>query len=250
MKILNVGDLHGRKVLDQVKLKINDYDLSIFLGDYVDPYPMENNNYSGKDLLKYLEDIIQIKKDNMDKVILLLGNHDVHYFYNNDYCSRYNHSLRLELNKIYLNNLQLFQVAHQIDNNIWTHAGVTKKWLKKYNHIFKEYKLEKDYSNLSNILNELLYSEHRDILWECSPYRGTSWDDVGGPMWADIQESCLSVLPGINQYVGHTSLTKVHCEKRNNGDGEGTITYCDISSETLDKEGKRHNNLDFHIVEL
>lgn len=250
MKILTIGDLHGRKVLDQIKLKIDKSDLAIFLGDYVDPYPMEDNIYTGKDLLKYLNNIIQIKRDNPDKVILLLGNHDVHYFYNDEYCTRYDYSLRPFLSKIYLSNLHLFQVAHQIDNNLWTHAGVTKKWLKKYESIFKEYGLKKDYSNLADILNELLYTEHRDILWEISPYRGASWDNVGGPLWADAQESCLSVLPNMKQFVGHTSLIKKEHVKRNNGDGEGEVTYCDILSETVDKNGKRIINTDCHTMEL
>ena len=123
--------------------------------------------------------------------------------------------------------------------------------LKKYEQELSEFNLEKDYSNLANVLNEMLYSEsYRYSLWESSPYRGSAWTDVGGPMWADFQESCLSVLPGIKQFVGHTGLSEVKNIKRNNGDGEGEVTYCDILCETIDKKGKRRINTDCYVLEL
>lgn len=52
---------------------------TIFLGDYLDPYTY----YDGilpSEALEEFNDILHFKKQNSDRVTLLLGNHDVHYF--------------------------------------------------------------------------------------------------------------------------------------------------------------------------
>ena len=72
MKTLTVGDLHGKDVwkeIDTIR-----YDKIIFVGDYVDCFTTSN-----VEIKHNLEQIIRYKKDNMDKVVLLLGNHDVQY---------------------------------------------------------------------------------------------------------------------------------------------------------------------------
>jgi glutamate racemase len=48
----------------------------VFLGDYLDPY----ENINREALICNLKDIIQLKKEHIDNVVLLLGNHDLHYF--------------------------------------------------------------------------------------------------------------------------------------------------------------------------
>ena len=70
MNIVIVPDVHGRdfwkKVLNTEADKI------IFLGDYLDHYPDESTNEHD---IENFKEIIQFKKDNSDKVTLLLGNH-------------------------------------------------------------------------------------------------------------------------------------------------------------------------------
>lgn len=46
----------------------------VFLGDYLNPY----GSYDYDDILNNLADIIDYKRNNMERVILLLGNNDLH----------------------------------------------------------------------------------------------------------------------------------------------------------------------------
>ena len=74
-QIVIVPDVHGRtfwrKILD------NTEDQIIFLGDYSDPYP--NEEFTHEDALRELSAIIEFKKSDLERVVLLIGNHDDHY---------------------------------------------------------------------------------------------------------------------------------------------------------------------------
>jgi predicted phosphodiesterase len=73
-KITIIGDLHGRDIWKRIVDENPDSDLYIFVGDYFDSFDI--------DILTQMhnfKDIIAFRKDNPDKVITLLGNHDFHY---------------------------------------------------------------------------------------------------------------------------------------------------------------------------
>ena len=74
MRILAIGDIHGR---DSWKDIINDnvFDKVVFLGDYFD----SREEISGAKQLYNFKEILQFKKYNIDKVVLLVGNHEFHY---------------------------------------------------------------------------------------------------------------------------------------------------------------------------
>lgn len=74
MKVRVIGDIHGESWWKELANDIDKIDLCIFLGDYVDSYTVSN-----EDMINNLLDIIQFKKDNSDKVILLYGNHEWNY---------------------------------------------------------------------------------------------------------------------------------------------------------------------------
>ena len=68
------GDIHGSTYWQEV---VNEHPAYryIFLGDYLDPY----EDIPRHQLIKNLKKIIQLKKKRNDDVILLVGNHDLHY---------------------------------------------------------------------------------------------------------------------------------------------------------------------------
>lgn len=73
MKILINPDIHGRIFWKYSIEHKDEFDKIVFLGDYLDPYSLnlletEEDNF---------KEIIQFKKDNPDKVVLLLGNHEI-----------------------------------------------------------------------------------------------------------------------------------------------------------------------------
>ena len=71
-KILVLGDIHGRTCWADIIEKENP-DKIIFLGDYVSPH----ENISSDQQCSNLEDILNYKEANPDKVILLRGNHKI-----------------------------------------------------------------------------------------------------------------------------------------------------------------------------
>jgi predicted MPP superfamily phosphohydrolase len=72
MNICAIGDIHGNPLWEKIVEKESDNsDLIVFLGDYFDSF-----SYSTVEQIHNFLKIIEFKKKNNDKVILLIGNHD------------------------------------------------------------------------------------------------------------------------------------------------------------------------------
>ena len=119
-----IGDIHGRNSWRQL---VRTDMINIFLGDYLDPYDRDNLQ---ADSTEYdnLQDIIRFKQQHPE-TILLLGNHDLHYLWDEHY-SRYNDEHAERYAQLIREHLHLFQAAYAIgDRVLVTHAGVTRPWL-------------------------------------------------------------------------------------------------------------------------
>lgn len=190
MKILINPDIHGRVFWKYSIEHKDEFDKIVFLGDYLDPY--------SPDLLETEEDnfkeIIQFKKDNPDKVILLLGNHDCHYIsYKILNGSRYNSLKAEEYQKLFLDNISLFQLVYIYDKYLFSHAGVYEEWLKMCNLNLDDL-IDYDLDNLASYLNVLDY------------HRG-GYKDIGSCIWADVSDSeTQKLLEGYYHIFGHTQL--------------------------------------------
>ena len=190
MKILINPDIHGRVFWKYSIEHKDEFDKIIFLGDYLDAY--------SPDLLLKEEDnfkeIIQFKKDNSDKVILLLGNHDCHYINDKIYeASRYNSFKHDSYQKLFLDNIDLFQLIYIYDKYLFSYAGVYQKWMDLNKLTLKDL-LDCDLDKLSKSLNWIDY------------FRGGFYD-VGSCIWADIRDSGTEkLLKGYYHIFGHTQL--------------------------------------------
>lgn len=77
-KILINPDTHGRQFWRDPCMKHKDeFEKIVFLGDFVSPYPDEG--ITNKQAIEILKEIVNFKKENEDKVVLLLGNHRVNF---------------------------------------------------------------------------------------------------------------------------------------------------------------------------
>ena len=206
-----LGDIHGSTYWKKVVGDNPDY-LYIFVGDYLDPYV----NISNERLLDNLKKIIQLKKDKPDDVILMLGNHDLHYFCPDipGTSGRFNYRIKEEVKKIFTDNLHLFTYAFQDGNHLFTHAGVSHSW---FINDFKGDITKNIADQLNNPLPEQLRPLH-----QAGEARGGGWLTTGGIFWADITE-LEDPLEGYKQYVGHNRVGKI-CDISKNG---GQITFCD-----------------------
>ena len=190
MKILINPDIHGRIFWKYSIEHKDEFDKIIFLGDYLDAY--------SPDLLVNEEDnfkeIIQFKKDNLDKVILLLGNHDCSYINSKIlHSSRYNPFKANIYHKLFNDNLDLFQLVYIYNKYLFSHAGVYEEWLKMCD------------LNLDNLINYDL-DELAPYLNVLDSHRG-GLGSIGSCIWADIRDSeTEKLLKGYYHIFGHTQL--------------------------------------------
>lgn len=200
--ILIIPDTHSRDFWKPAKQLVNNYDKIIFLGDYVDPYPYEFTLSVNELRLKTLADfqeIIEFAKNNSN-VILLDGNHLLHYINPALACSRYDYYIANDIKAMYKSNKSLFHSYYCIDNILFTHAGISEEWVQDM-QILKQYqKIKTD--NIIELLNNCSIEE----LMTCGPYRGGN-SRHSGPEWLDVHEfEWLTPLSDYYQIFGHTQL--------------------------------------------
>lgn len=233
IKTLTFGDIHGRD--NWRDCNPENYDFIIFVGDYVDSF-----NKSDIEILNNLQEIIKFKINNRSKVILLLGNHDIQYCLPNNGCSGYRPQMYSYLNRIFGENKELFQVAFQIKgkdkNYLWTHAGVSSKWLElfkeeisltraEYRENFESYLNE----SLASALNET-FKYNLDTLFYVDKESG-GWESFAGPFWARYSVNQYP-LPGFVQIIGHTSLR----ERNSVVIGDSINHFIDVPNESFELE--------------
>lgn len=247
LKILTVGDIHGRETWKEfifgsierfedwalecasgeyvrpwnetIDLIFSDIDQIIFVGDYFDSFTVSNLV-----MKKNVEDLFLFKRCYPEKVVLLWGNHDVHYWDRDQQCSGFRSEMFFDFNELLRNNRDYLQLAHQIGNVLWSHAGVTdsfyeKLMLEKHEEDLADHKRmtatidgmsEKPHLSKETIADFL--NEHMKMGWNriynVGKRRG-GFDYIPGPLWADKTELLNNPLDSIFQFVGHTPVNEV-----------------------------------------
>ncbi|RYZ28542.1 MAG: hypothetical protein EOO10_09195 [Chitinophagaceae bacterium] len=137
MKTIVLRDIHGRRVWMDV-VNTQTFDKVVFLGDYVDSFDV-----SSKDQLENLMDIVAFKKSCPEKVILLIGNHDYHYFpeVGDTGTSGYRANMAPSFGDVFDQNRNLFQMAYKEGTCLFTHAGFAPTWLER--HWKEEWQVER-----------------------------------------------------------------------------------------------------------
>jgi len=192
MKIISVGDLHGRDVAEDARGLIGQCDKMIFMGDYVDSF-----EHTDQQILDCLRTVIDLKKEYPEKVVLLWGNHDIQYLlgHKRHGCSGYRPQMDLMLYTEFTCHRDLFQLAFQHEDWIWTHAGIHDGWWLfsfKYNMGFTDIAAELNFA----------FNKKEEAIFDVGHRRG-GYKDVGGPLWCDRLELLNKPLKGYNQVVGH-----------------------------------------------
>lgn len=201
-KIIVISDVHGRKTWQDIIKKEKNIDTLVFLGDYLDSFDIP-----GTQQIENFEDIIDFKIVNPDKVILLLGNHCLHYIDGfGEHYSGFQKGLQYQYARMFEQYKNLFQMCYQINDILFTHAGISEVW---YEEQCKKYELEKEH-----VCNNINY------LWNTtfSPFRFNGIDDYGdditqGPVWIRPRSLYVSRLPGFTHIVGHTTVKHINHPK-------------------------------------
>ena len=233
--IVFLGDIHGRAIWKDI-LNREQWSKCIFMGDYFDPY----KDIPVKDLCKNFYEILDLKEQYPDRVVLLMGNHDFHYIYKHNWGERYSrYSNRTAREAAYLlqtlYSKHTLRVAYTVDNILATHAGVTKRWF--YDHRTRPEELPLFIEDELNEqpLGNFIFDSGPD-LYECY---GNSVHQ--GPLWVRPEALNLGKIDHYTQIVGHTQIQRLVFQ--NNvyyidclGTSKEYLTYNEITKEFTIKQ--------------
>lgn len=202
MTAIVLSDSHGKDVWKEIVNANPKADKIVFLGDYFDsfdiPYAKQEANFL---------DICTFKRDNMDKVVLLRGNHDHHYLINAKY-SGYQEEYAPLIRRMLIDAQDILKVAYQWEDILFIHAGLTKSWMKGRRvgkDIIKG--LERIFKNDMNAFGFTPCPKKK-----FSQYTNPYGDEVcQSPFWVR-PDSLLKDKYPLRQVVGHTAMERIKIE--------------------------------------
>ena len=238
MKTIIIGDVHGRDQWKQIVAQEKDADTVIFLGDYFDSFDISavEQMHNFKEIVEFKEtSFTNAGTDDQHKtrVVMLIGNHDYHYFpeINDSSTSGYQTRMALVIKQLIGEKRDHLQVAHRMGEFVFSHAGMSSEWLDdtvvdwteenmvgKINELFKYTPLALDYRSY-RMLNST----------EVIGSGGYGNESYQGPMW--IRPKALmsvnkdTLRKKIIQVVGHTYQNEIDKEGKATG---GRYYFVDV----------------------
>jgi hypothetical protein len=209
MKTIVLGDTHGRSFW-KLAVHQDKPDRVIFIGDYFDSFeiPGIEQIHNFKEIIKYKEDNPQVE------VVMLIGNHDHHYFPEVGYTgtSGYQSGIAPNISQVIDENRHHLQMAYSFDKYLFTHAGVSPVFM---DEVFGENGWSKE--TIVEDLNELF--KHKPKAFDFNGLEPTGDNACQTPIWIRPRS-----LIGVNkrhskglkndyiQIVGHTQMKRLSIE--------------------------------------
>ncbi len=195
MKIIAIGDIHGKRVWKDIISKESDADRIVFIGDYFDNYEMTTHH----EQIENLKEILYLKQMYPDKYICLVGNHDISYILG-EKISGYQNIGAIDIKEVIqiaINN-NLLQMCHIEEDYLFSHAGVTKTWCIDN---------EVDPTSLQESINDLLkYKPQSFRFYGIDPYGN---DVFQSPVWVRPESLLKDKIESYKQVVGHTRVKEL-----------------------------------------
>lgn len=205
MKTLVLGDTHGRSLWKLIT-HLEQPDRVIFIGDYFDSWDL-----SAVEQMYNFNEIIEYKESNKTEVILLIGNHDHHYFpeVGHTGTSGYQYGAAAAISQVIDENRNHLQMAYQMDDFLFTHAGVSPVFM---DNAFGQG--DWDIKNVAFDLNQMFKFKPRVFDFEG---REPSGDNITQtPIWirprslmASNNKHEKSLKKTYRQVVGHTEVKRI-----------------------------------------
>ena len=238
MKTIIIGDVHGRDQWKQIVAQEKDADTVIFLGDYFDSFDISavEQMHNFKEIVEFKETSFTnagTEDQHKTRVIMLIGNHDYHYFpeIGDSSTSGYQTRMAPVIKQLIAEKREHLQVAHRMDEFVFSHAGISSEWLDdtvvdwteqnmvdKINELFKYTPLSLDYRSFK------MFSAT-----EWSGASGYGNETYQGPMWirpkALMSANKDTLRKKIIQVVGHTYQNEIDKEGKATG---GRYYFVDV----------------------
>jgi hypothetical protein len=216
MKTVVIGDTHGRSLWKLITHQEKDADRVIFIGDYFDSFDI-----SGVEQLHNFREIIEYKETSGKEVVLLIGNHDYHYFPEIGYngTSGYQTRIAPSISQVVDENRHHLQMAYGFGEYLFTHAGVSPIFM---DEVFGSNGWSKE--NVVADLNELF--KHKPKAFNFNGFDPTGDNITQTPIWIRPRSLMASNNMSVNkknpklssnnslkkdyiQIVGHTQVVKL-----------------------------------------
>jgi predicted phosphohydrolase len=201
MKIVALGDTHGRDIWKTIVKIENDFDKFIFIGDYFDT----RDDINASIQIQNFKEILEFKKENPDKVVLLIGNHDFHYLKGcGETYSGYQQYANMDINEVLQPAVTSghLQICYVYDNLIFSHAGLTNTWCETN---------EIDLYNIEESVNTTFMKKMEAFRFEYGENLDRSGDDVTqSPIWVRIPSLLKDMVKGFTYIIGHTTIKELH----------------------------------------
>lgn len=228
LRILTFGDIHGRSVWEDVieREGIDNLDLVVFLGDYF----TSREGISVESQEANFKKIVEFKNAHPDKVVLLRGNHDMEackYYWAECYPSHSSNWVA-ENKEWFLENTQW---VLQIDDVVFSHAGISKRW---YEDMRKKYPEITCFEDINKIEPSEMFGFRPSKL---SDYYGES--ETQPCTWIRPGFLCEYGFPEIRYIVGHTTTPRIKEYRKNLFEQYGNLDWanCEIwGCDTLPRE--------------
>ena len=213
MKTVIISDIHGRSIWKLIAF-VEQPNRIIFLGDYFDSF-----NISAAEQIYNFNEIINFKETSFTnsgkpdqhktEVILLIGNHDYGYFNGIDGTKTEGYQIRMapSINQILEENKHHMQMAYQLDNFLFTHAGVSEVFM---NDIYGKdgWKIENAAANL----NDLFKYKPQSFMFNPRDLMGMGDNKHQSPIWIrprSLMAANKNIKKQVIQIVGHTPQDKI-----------------------------------------
>lgn len=214
MKSVFIGDVHGedlwKRVIDQEK----DADLFVFIGDYFDSFAIP-----GLIQMHNFKEIVQFKEQSSSEVVMLVGNHDYHYFpeIGDTGTSGFQKRMFTSISGLLEENRRHLKMAHSFEDVLCTHAGVSE--------VFMDSVYGKDGWEVKEIveeLNDLFKYKPKSFRYSDYDFSYTGDHASQSPIWIrpnSLMRSSQEIRKSYKQVVGHTIMKDLSIEDLNKWTG-------------------------------
>jgi len=221
MKLVAIGDIHGRGIWKQIVAKEHDTtDEFVFVGDYFDSFTVK-----GPDQINNFLDIIEFRNTSIyHKITLLIGNHDHHYYpgVDDSGTSGYQTLLAPSIKHVVGDNKQYLQAAYQVGEFVFTHAGLSSEWL---DDSIEGWNVDNVVEKVNELFqyqpNKIAYRSYKQVGDQVYGAQGYGNETFQGPIWirptALMTANKKTLRKKIIQVVGHTPQDNIDIEGKSTG---------------------------------
>jgi len=235
MKTVVIGDLHGRSTWKLIT-HLENPDRVVFIGDYFDSFiitPVEQ--------IKNFEELIRYKETAKCEVVMLIGNHDYHYFpeVGNVGTSGYQTRMAPTLQHLIDDNRHHLQLVYQMNEYLFSHAGVSSDFM---DAVYGKDGWQTE--SIANDLNEMF--RHKPLTFDfgaAASIKKISYLDPHGdnkeqsPLWIRprslMRANRETLKKQVIQVVGHTQVRKIDEEGKSTGNRYWFIDALDTSGQYI-----------------